>query len=220
MGSLLRQLVSQKKPFPQPLSHFHQRFKEDRAHGSTLELLLILKEVCESFEKCYIVIDAVDECSKTTRRQVLQILNDLTSDAQLFVTSRPHSYDISQHFKSFEQIEVAASEADIWNYCINMMDANDNVLDLIDAKLKIEVADSVSKNAQGMYVGAESFILIWIMNYISSHQSLTAYQVLTTGSANAVDPGGYDPNSDSEVSTQSCRQSSTGFRGYHPTDQQ
>ena len=152
VGSLLRQIASQTASFSQPLLHFYQRFKEDEAHGSTAELLLILKEVCTRFEKCFVIIDALDECNKTYRKEFLHIVNDLNTETiQLFVTSRPHSHDIKQHFKNIEHIEVAASEADIRSYCVQMIEDNDATLELMDEELKVEVTNSISKNAQGMY---------------------------------------------------------------------
>lgn len=153
MGSLLRQLASQTASFSQSLLHFYQRFREDDAHGSTVELLLILKEVCRSFEKCFVVIDALDECQKGYRRDFLHIVNVLNMETvQLFVTTRPHSHDIRQHFKDIVNIEVAASEFDIRSYCLQMIESNDVTHELMDDTLKVEVTDSISKNAQGMYV--------------------------------------------------------------------
>ncbi len=152
VGSLLRQLASQAVSFPQPLVHFHQRFKEDEAHGSTFELLLILKGVCKRFEKCFIIIDALDECKKVYRGEMLRILTDLRlAPVQMFVTSRPHPHDIKHHFKDIEQIKVAASEADIRTYCLSKIDASDDTRELMDDKIRVEIADKISQNASGMY---------------------------------------------------------------------
>lgn len=157
--SLLRQLASQTRAFPQSLLDFYQRFKEARAHCPTSELRLILKEVCEYFTKCFIVIDALDECQQMHRKEVLHTLDYLNMDnVRLFATNRPHSYDVTQHFKHIEHIEVAAHEADIQSYCLRMIDDNDGTRDLMDNKLKVEVADTISKNAQGMYAKIHSLM--------------------------------------------------------------
>ena len=161
VGSLLRQLSSQAAFFPQPLLHFYQRFREDEAHGSTTELLLILKDVCKRFEKSFIVIDALDECQKRYRGEFLHILTELnTGTVQIFMTSRPHSQDIKQHFKGIEHTEIVASEADIRSYCQKMIDSNDGTRELMDDKLRIEITDNISKNAQGMYTGPH-FLVSW-----------------------------------------------------------
>ena len=153
LGSLLRQLASQARKFPQSLDHFYQRFKEDEAHGSTFELLLVLKGVCQRFERCFIIIDAFDECQKCYRAEILRILNDLKSaPAQIFVTSRPHTHDIKLHFKDTEHIKVSASEIDIRTYCLRMIDGNDETRELVDDALRDEITESISQNAQGMYV--------------------------------------------------------------------
>lgn len=152
VGSIVRQLVVQAPFFPAPLLHFYQRFKEDEAHGSTSELLLVLRDICGAFSRCYIVVDALDECQKSHRREILQTLNDLnTGTNHIFVTSRPHSHDIKQHFKGAEQINVQATLADIRTYCLRMIDDNESTRELVDGDLKEDVPDSISKNAQGMY---------------------------------------------------------------------
>lgn len=157
VGSLLRQLASQATSFPEPLVHFHQRFKEDEAHGSTFELLLILKGVCKRFERCFIIIDALDECEKSYRAEALRILTDLRmAPVQMFVTTRPHPYDIKHHFKDIENIEVAASEADIRTYCLRKIDESDDTRELVDDELRAEITSKISRNAQGMYVAFPS----------------------------------------------------------------
>lgn len=153
VGSILRQLVVQKTVFPPPLLHFYQLFKEDDAHGSTSELVLILKDVCSVFDRCYIIVDALDECQKLYRKDILQILNDMNNGVvQIFVTSRPHSHDIKQHFKGTEQIKIEASEADIRTFCLRMIDENETTRDLADDDLREDIAETISKNARGMYV--------------------------------------------------------------------
>lgn len=71
---------------------------------------------------------------------------------QIFVTSRPHSHDIKQHFKGTEQIKIEASEADIRTFCLRMIDENETTRDLADDDLREDIAETISKNARGMYV--------------------------------------------------------------------
>lgn len=75
---------------------------------------------------------------------------------QLFVTSRPHSHDIKQHFQGTAQIKVEASGADIRTYCLRMMDGNESTCELVEESLRNDVAETISRNAQGMY-GAMCF---------------------------------------------------------------
>lgn len=162
VGSIVRQLVNRKAAFPPSLLHFYQRFKEDEAHDSTSELVLILRDFCTAFDRCYIIVDALDECKNLYRKDVLQIPNELNlGTVQLFVTSRPHSHDIKQHFKGTEQIKVKASETDIRTYCLQKIDGNESTRELVDGSLRDAVADSISRNAQGMY--AATFLCPYIL---------------------------------------------------------
>ena len=151
VGSLTRQMAIQTTVFPSSLLHFHTRFREDEAHGSTEELITVLREICATFERCYIVVDALDECQKGYRKQVLKILNSLTMEGiQLFVTSRPHPHDLKQHFENTKHINVEARETDVRSYCLQLMNDDKEIEDLIDCKLKDEVAETIARNAQGM----------------------------------------------------------------------
>lgn len=151
VASLLRQLAARKANFPQIVLDYYENYKQDQARGSTPELLHVFNQVCLTFGLCYIVIDALDECKKIWRKEILQILKGLDLGlVHLFVTSRPHSHDIKQHFCKAEQVQVEASEADIKNYCYRMMDDNEITHELVEGDLRSYVADTVSQNAQGM----------------------------------------------------------------------
>lgn len=151
VASLLRQLAGQKAVFPQSLLEYYENFKQDQARGSMPELKHVFNEICLTFGQCYIVIDALDECKMDFRKDVLEILKDLDlTVVQLFVTSRPHSHDIKQHFHGAEQVHVEANEADIKTYCYRMMDDNDITRELVEGTLRADVADTISRNAQGM----------------------------------------------------------------------
>lgn len=108
LASLLHQLAVQKADFPQPLLKFYEHFKHDKAQSLMTDLLTVLQEVCASFDRIYIVIDALDECnSKGHRKQVLTALESLDlGTVRLFVTSRPHAYDVRPHSKSLPAVCV------------------------------------------------------------------------------------------------------------------
>ena len=106
-----------------------------------------------TLKKCFIIIDALDECNERShRKEILRILNTLKLGAtKVFVTSRPHPHDIKQNFQNALRIEIEANEADIRAYCRRIMEENENTNELVQGTLKDEVADIVSNNARGMY---------------------------------------------------------------------
>ena len=160
VASLLRQIAVQGVDFPQSLLDFYESYKHDRAQAATEDLLATFRHVYTSFGKCYIIIDALDECrSSLYRKEILKIVSGLDLQiVRVFVTSRPHVHDIKQSFLQAQQIEVEASEQDINSYCHRMMEDSQSTLDLIDDSLKEEVADAVAKNAQGMYVPCPIYV--------------------------------------------------------------
>lgn len=151
LRSILRQLVTHMSEMPQLFLDFHERFRGDPMQSSTADLLTLFKNLCTTFDRVYVVLDALDECHIDHRKHVLHILGsiDLTI-MRVFVTSRSHSHDIRQHFAGIEPIQVQASEADLSTYCHRIMEQSETTRELVDASLKDEVAATISRSAQGM----------------------------------------------------------------------
>ena len=164
IASVLRQLAVQKVAFPQPLVDFYERFKQDQPQNVATELSQVFQEVCVTFDKCFIVIDALDECNgKSHRKDVLRILSSLNLQTfRIFVTSRPHPHEIKQQFQNAERIQIEASEADLKSYCRRMIESNESTCDIVDDTMKEEVADIISRNARGMYAISPSRILSFL----------------------------------------------------------
>ena len=151
VATLLRQFAERKDVLSQSLLDYYGKFKQDQPQSSIPELLNVLKNTCLTFSHCYIIVDALDECKMEFRKEILRILKDLgQTGVQLFVTSRPHSHEIQQHIQPAEQIHVEANEADIRTYCHRMMEENEITRELVEGTLRTDVADTISRNAQGM----------------------------------------------------------------------
>lgn len=122
----------------------------------TAELMQILKLVGVTFDRVFIIIDALDECDgKRHRKEILRILKNLEiAPFSLFVTSRPHPQDIKQHFENATRIHVEASEKDLRTFCSRMIDENENINELVDEALREDILSTISRNAQGMYVSS------------------------------------------------------------------
>ena len=65
----------------------------------------------------FLVVDALDECSDETRKELLTKIRDLQKKvkASLLVTSR-HIGDIEQQFAGDLCLEIRASKSDVENY--------------------------------------------------------------------------------------------------------
>lgn len=158
--------MTQRKDSHLPLLKLYERVKRDRAQITEADLLMIIKECYSSFDECYIVIDALDECVKNAhRKKIMNTVNSLDLGiGHLCFTSRPHVHDIKQSFLHAQKIEIGASEADIRSYCHHMMEDDESIMEILDEPLKEEVADSIAAKAQGMYA-TFSFAALIALNF-------------------------------------------------------
>ena len=152
LASLLRQLAARKKPFHQSLIDFYERFRDDQPQHLVAELSGAFQVMCQAYKRCFIMIDALDECRiQGHRKEIVRLLKSLpASNTKIFITSRPHSHDIKQYFDDALKITVKASEADIKHYCSRMIDESVNATDLMDDSLKQQVIRSLASKADGM----------------------------------------------------------------------
>lgn len=152
LASLLRQLAARRKPFAQALLDFYNRHKEDHARSLKSELCEALRVVCKTYNTCFIIIDALDECKhQGYRREIVQVLKSLpTAKTMIFVMSRPHTPDIKDYFKDALRIHVEASEADVKHYCSRMIEDSASATELMGNSLRQQVLNSIASKALGM----------------------------------------------------------------------
>lgn len=119
LASLLKQLVQERRPLPQPVKTLHKRHQDKRSHMSVDELLGALELVMATYERVFILVDALDECSRSgdCQQRLITSLLDLQAKfgANLFLTSRPISR-IEEQFKGNTILEIRAREEDVRKY--------------------------------------------------------------------------------------------------------
>ena len=152
LASLLRQIAARSKPLPQFLHDLYDRFREEQPQHLMPELREAFRAMCEICEKCFIIIDALDECKhQAHRREIVQFLKSLpTTKTRVFVTSRLHAHDIKEHFEDALRVEVEASENDIKRYCSCMIEQSTSAAELISGPLRQQVIDTIASKAHGM----------------------------------------------------------------------
>ena len=152
LASLLRQLAARRNSLPQALLDFYDGFKEAQPQNLISELHEAFRMTFETYEKCFILIDAFDECKHQAHRaEIVRVLRGLPIEkTRIFVTSRPHAHDIKQYFKDALRVDVEASETDIKHYCSRMIDQSPNAIDLISGSLRQQVVNSIASMAHGM----------------------------------------------------------------------
>ena len=152
LASILRQLATRTKSLPQSLLDFYDRYREEQPLNLMPELREVFRVTCEAYERCFIVIDALDECMHQAHRtQIIQMLRDLpTATTSVFVTSRPHAHDIRKYVEDALRVDVEARESDIRHYCSRMIEQSTNAADLITGSLRQQVIDTIASKAQAM----------------------------------------------------------------------
>ena len=152
VASLVRQLATQTSTFPESLVETFDHYKYENAGNLLTSLSIVLRDITDTFLRCYIVIDAFDECTeKRFRKIVLDVLNRLDqAKVRIFLTSRPHPHEIKAVYQNALRIEIKAHQDDLRAYCDSMIDSNENTSDLMDSELREEIITTVSSKADGM----------------------------------------------------------------------
>ena len=152
LASLVRQIAARSKPLPQFLHDFYDRFKEEQPQHIMPELREVFRMLCETYEECFIIIDALDECKhQAHRKEIVQLLESLPrTTSRVFVTSRLHAHDIKEYFEDALRVDVEASETDIKRYCYCMIEQSSSAAELISGPLRQQVVDTIASKAHGM----------------------------------------------------------------------
>ena len=152
LASLLRQIAARSKPLPQFLHDFYDRFKEEQLPHFMQELREAFQMLCKTYERCFIVVDALDECKhQAHRKEIIRFLKSLPrTTTRVFVTSRLHAHDIKEHFEDALRVDVEASETDIKRYCSCMIEQSTSAAELITGPLRQQVIDTIASKAHGM----------------------------------------------------------------------
>ena len=163
MRTLLRQAISSTQEIPLRIRARYESRKQDGAI-SFEEAVQFITNVSNEHEITYILIDALDECNKETRADLLNALQNIVQDSstltKILVSSR-NDHDLVDVLRDYPNIRIEASknQPDIDRFVERQVD------DCIDRRPKkllrtVEVPDSLREKikgalrdgAQGMYV--------------------------------------------------------------------
>jgi hypothetical protein len=110
----------------------------------------------------FVVIDALDECTQDTRRELIEILRSIEPSIQILITSR-HLGDIKEKFGNVSRVEVSAPEADLESYaqgCIERYPALGPYWGTLEYETKEEFLRNIVQKAAGMLVLQHPFRLL------------------------------------------------------------
>lgn len=154
LASLLRQLAEYQPSLPWAVQDLYDQHNTRRSRPSIDELSKSLQSVINMYSKCYIVIDALDECqiSEGCRKTLISELLNLqtTCGTNILATSR-FIPEITQKFQGHTQLEIRASEEDVRKYL------ESQILELpscvqCNSRLQEEIKNKIVEATRGMYV--------------------------------------------------------------------
>lgn len=152
LGGLLRLLLERIKIIPPMLRDTFEKSRREGRKPLSSELKEILLSVTASFERCFILIDAMDEFSisdTASTAQFILTLDELAaSGVDILVTSRALP---SPPLKTGHAIKrIHANEADISSYLAHALHADDSLTDVLDKALERDISETIIKQAKGM----------------------------------------------------------------------
>jgi Cdc6-like AAA superfamily ATPase len=114
LAAILRQLVHQCPELPRSVTELHTTHTTNRSQPLLDEISSVLVDVIRKFPGVFLVVDALDECSEDTARDLLSNLRDhqRSTGMKLLATSRP-TIDFSEFFEEYESMEIKALEHDV-----------------------------------------------------------------------------------------------------------
>lgn len=155
LASLVKQLALPLRHLPAEIEKMYDKLEHQGKQPSLEELLTTLIAVSNSFDRVFLIFDALDECSqKSQRKELLPLFHRMgEGGANLFITSRHYPEDIKRSFCDVAQIELSATRQDIRSYVKEKIRENPRAGGLIQqggCELEERIVSELISCAQGM----------------------------------------------------------------------
>ncbi|KAI5459666.1 hypothetical protein BGZ63DRAFT_455260 [Mariannaea sp. PMI_226] len=156
MAAIVRQLSSPIGRAGEIHQGVQELYRSIKAQSLILDVRMcqdILLELIKSYTSTTIILDALDECDRDSRIELMDSLDELmnqTSRLKVFISSRK-DYDIDQHFKSQPKFEIKAAnnQNDIENYVNQKLLENKHLKH--QPKLQSIILDRLLAQNEGMF---------------------------------------------------------------------
>ncbi|KAF2787420.1 ankyrin, partial [Melanomma pulvis-pyrius CBS 109.77] len=155
LTAILKQLVQGRPLALGPVERLHQKHASRGTRPSLDDAFSALQDVVAQYPYVFIVVDALDECQRETRRQLLSKLLALQkeADVRLIATSR-FVLDVEDALRPAIRLEVKASDEDIKKFVVGQICR----LPKCVQRLQDEVQKSVVEAVDGMFLLARLHI--------------------------------------------------------------
>lgn len=156
LGSLLQQVLRQRPQISDDVRRLYDNYSKINAVPAIAEYLALLQSELQFFERFFLVIDALDECTQREdiRGTFLSKLKILQPTLRLLITSRPHIRDVESTFDSLVLLKVEAAQKDVRLYleCRINKETRLNRNVEKDASLKDDIIKTILDKAKGMSI--------------------------------------------------------------------
>jgi hypothetical protein len=158
--SLLKQLVQDHTVAYESVKTLHLHHKNQETRPTLEQILEAFRLATGTFSKVFVVVDALDECSDTTRAELLTALRSLANPINLLVTSRDLA-SIAQEFRGTKHLDIRANDQDVRRYIEGRIPCAPFLKIHVDkdATLQEEILKAITENVDGMLV---SYALVLI----------------------------------------------------------
>lgn len=151
---LLRQVLEYTRSIPQEISDLYHAYKRQQKRPAFDHLLRLLHVVINTFEECYVIIDALDEhlADSNIKNDLSELLSLLARETHLMATSRllPCFED---HFKQQSlRLNISAVTEDLINYCQSVLTSEPRLRLVVAGNnaLETEITTGVAAKCNGM----------------------------------------------------------------------
>lgn len=153
LSCLVKQLAIQAPHLPVAVEKLYERLDSEGKRPNLKELYSVLISTFGSFDRVFLIFDALDECEqKTQRKELLPLFHRMGSDgASLFLTSRQHPEDIQESFKEVFKLQLSARAEDIRSYIQEKISKNSRAKRLVQrGKCEDKIVSELTRCADGM----------------------------------------------------------------------
>lgn len=149
-AAILKQLIQERPSIAEPVANLYDRHADRRTRPSLEEILSALRKVVSNYPKVYVVVDALDECLKGHRSQLLAMLRDLQSNRSLsFMATSCFIPEAMQQFTLSPTLEVRADDSDVRRFVEGQMDLLPRFVQR-NGELQKAIQDGISTAVDGM----------------------------------------------------------------------
>ncbi|KAF5548835.1 het-E-1 heterokaryon incompatibility protein [Fusarium mexicanum] len=159
LRSILRQLSTPLQEIERGTIHVALKDLPTRLelNGTTFDVSTceqLIGRLIEDYSRTTVVLDALDECDRNTREELMRVLSNLTngsSKLRVFISSR-HDEDILRHFSSTPvmMIQATDNEEDISSFVQDKLFRDTRWVD-ISSEFQEEVKSVFHEKSQGMF---------------------------------------------------------------------